>query len=540
MYDLLIRDASIVDGTGNPAYRADIGVVGERIVEIRAGLAGDAREIIDAGGRVMSPGFIDAHTHDDLALLRRGLVEAKMQQGVTTAVIGNCGFGLAPVSAAYSDAVRDYAAPVLGEDGEQWQWESTGAFFDALQARALGQHVCALVPHGVVRAAVMGFKAQVASEPEMAAQESLVREAMQAGAAGMSLGLAYVPGRYATTGELVRLGRIVGGYGGVVASHMRGEGDTCIDSIHEMLTLAEQAEVAVHISHLKLTGRKNWGQMQRVLDVIADARARGIDITVDVYPYAAGSTTITQVLPPWMMEGGIERMMERLRDGDMQRQMQQDIAKGLDGWENPLGSNGWERVYVATVGREQNKQYEGKNLVEIGEMMGMEVGDALARLMLDEEGRIAVLMFTMDERDVDQVVEAPFSMIGSDGLPVLSGRPHPRLYGTFPRFIKRYVRERKSMSLEEAVAKVTAMVARRFGLAERGVIAEGKAADLVIFDAGTISDRATFEVPQQYPEGIAAVVVAGQPVVLNGAVTANWSGKLLVRENEQGEAIAGS
>jgi len=393
-----------------------------------------------------------------------------------------------------------------------------GAFLETLRATPMGQNVSALLAHGPLRVAAMGFGRREASEQEIVAQEALVAEAMQAGAAGMSLGLVYVPGAYTPTAELIRLARIVGRYGGVIASHMRGEGDNCLDSINEMLAIAEQAEVALHLSHLKVTGRRNWGSINKALDLIADARAHGLDVTVDVYPYNAGSTTITQLLPAWVLEGGTSFMLQRLRDPMIRRQIQQDLEqKDTD----------WECIYISAVQQEQYRMLEGMNMLQVAESLAMSPDDALFHLVLEEKGQISVIMFSMDERDVDQVVQSSFAMIGSDGLPILSGRPHPRLYGTFPRFIEHYVRELRSITLEEAIYKASALPAQRFKLTDRGLIAENKVADLVLFDPDTIHDGATYSNPQVYPDGISAVIVSGQPVVLNGHLQPAQPGEVI-------------
>jgi N-acyl-D-aspartate/D-glutamate deacylase len=518
MYDLLIRNARIVDGTGGPAFTGDIGIVGKRIVAMRAPLQEEAHSMLDARGLVAAPGFVDAHTHDDLAVLRKSTVLPKLHQGITSLVIGNCGFGLAPVVPDSMQAVKDYAAPILGVDEQPWEWRTMSALLRTLNETPLGQNVSALLAHGPLRVACMGFEQRAGNTQEIIAQEALIEDAMQAGAAGMSLGLAYVPGGFTPTAELVRLARVVGRYRGVIAAHMRNEGDELLAAINELLTIAEQGEVAMHISHLKITGRKNWGQIQAALDRIADARTRGLDVTVDVYPYSAGSTTITQLLPPWLKEGGVSRMLERLGDAKVQQRVCQDFARSLPGWDNPIYANGWERMYLSSVQLKKHKPLEGMNLVQASKQLGISPEEALFQLILEEKGQITLLMFTMDERDMDQVVQAPFSMIGSDGIPVFSGRPHPRLYGTFPRFIERYVRARKSISLEQAIHKTTALPCGRFGLKDRGIIAAGKIADLVIFDPATICDKATYHNPQVYPEGIKAVLVAGQIVLQDGAV----------------------
>lgn len=527
MYDLLIRNAQLVDGTGGPVVAGELGIIGERIVAVGARLEGEAGAVFDAGGQVVTPGFIDAHTHDDLVVTRQGIAEPKVQQGITTLVVGNCGFGMAPVVPEHTRDIQNYAAAVLGEDKQPWDWPTLGAWLEMLRARSLGQHTRALLGHTTLRVAAMGFAPRPATEQEVLTQEKLVAEAMQAGAAGLSLGLMYVPGMYTPAAELVRLARVVGRYSGVVTSHMRGEGDQMLSSLDEMLALAEQAEVAVHISHLKVIGRRNWGSIERALERIAQARARGLSVTVDMYPYTAGSTTMTQLLPPWILEGGIEQTLSRLRDPAVRRRVSQDFAHGLPGWENQVEMLGWERIVLSSLQQEANRALQGLNMLEAATHLGLSPAEAFFHLLQAEHGRITIVVFSMDENDVDRVVQAPFAMIGSDGLPLHSGRPHPRLYGTFPRYIQHYVRELKSLTLPEAIQKITAFPATRFGIAERGVIAAGKIADLVIFDPADIRDRATYDQPQVTPDGITAVLVAGQPVVLQRQLQSARPGRLL-------------
>jgi N-acyl-D-aspartate/D-glutamate deacylase len=393
-----------------------------------------------------------------------------------------------------------------------------GSLLGTLRSTPLGQNVAALLAHGALRVSVMGFEQRVATEQEILTQEALVTEAMQAGAAGMSLGLAYVPGTFTPTDELVRLARIVGRHGGVLAAHMREEGDNCLTAIQEMLDIAEQAEVPVHLSHLKLTGKKNWGSIDRALDLITDARARDIDVTVDMYPYNAGSTTITQLLPSWAMEGGVARMLERLDDAGQLQRIHQDVQRQeID----------WSAIRLAAFQQEQHKALEGLSILQASEQSGQAPEDTLFQLIRAEKGQIPVIMFTMDQRDVDLVAQAPFAMVGSDGLPILSGRPHPRLYGTFPRFIARYVRDLRTIELEQAIARLSAFPSKRFRLADRGTIALNAIADLVIFNPESIQDQATYHDPQVYPVGISAVIVAGQAVVLDDKVLSNHPGQFI-------------
>ncbi|GHO42618.1 N-acyl-D-amino-acid deacylase family protein [Ktedonospora formicarum] len=528
MYDLCIVNGRIVDGSGKTAYRGDIGIVGERIVALGSCLAPDAKEVLDGEGLVVAPGFIDAHTHDDLAIFRGEGVPMKIQQGVTTVVTGNCGFSMAPLAAEHVEALKDYSVGVLGNDAQPWHWRLTSELYEAWREIPMAQHVRPLIGQGPVRVAVMGFERRAPTEQELQQQESLVREAMEAGSAGLSLGLMYIPGMFTPTDELVRLARVVGRYGGVVTSHMRGEGDQLLASLAEMLAIAERAEVAMHISHLKVTGRKNWGSIERALDLIAEARGCGLDITVDVYPYNAGSTTITQLLPPWVLDGGIAQMLRRLREPEIQKQVARDLVHGIEGWENQVGANGWDSVLLAALHQEDLKPLEGLNMLEVAEALGKSPEEAFFHIILEEQGEATITIFHMDERDVERVVQAPFAMIGSDGIPVRGGRPHPRLYGTFPRYFRRYVREMGSLTLEEAVRKVTSLPAHRFGLGVRGEIAVGNIADLVLFDPETITDTATYKEPRTYPEGIKAVIVSGQMVVQGSQQISNRPGRLLL------------
>jgi N-acyl-D-amino-acid deacylase len=527
MYDLLVRAVQIVDGSGKPVFAGDIGVVGERIVAVGSSLEGAAHRVLEAHNQVVAPGFVDAHTHDDLVVMRQHIASPKVHQGITTLVIGNCGFSMAPTVPQHMREMQSYASAVLGTDEQSWDWPTMGTFLESLRAQPLGQHVRVLLGHTALRVAVMGFEARAASEQEMQAQEALVAEAMQAGAAGLSLGLMYVPGMYAPRTELVRLARVVSRYGGVITSHMRGEGDQMLASLDEMLSLAEQAEVAVHISHLKIIGRRNWGSISQALDRITDARARGLSITVDMYPYTAGSTTITQILPPWLLEGGLKQTLHSLHDPAVRRRVCQDFVHGLPGWENQVEMLGWERIVLASMQQEANRALEGLNIAEAAERLGLTPEETLFRLLLEEEGRITIVVFSMHEHDVDQVIQSSFAMIGSDGLPLRSGRPHPRLYGTFPRYLRRYVRELKSLTLEEAIHKITAFPAARFGLTDHGLLQVGKVADLVLFDPARIDDRATYSEPQSYPEGISAVIVAGRAVVLANQLQEERPGHLL-------------
>lgn len=485
-FDLVIRNARLVDGTGAPARLADIAVTGDRIV--RVGEARDAaRREIDARGRVLAPGFIDTHAHDDGALLRYPTMPFKVAQGVTTVVVGNCGFSLAPATREAGRLVTDSAILNVGETPVTW--EDLDGYAAAVTARRPAVNALALIGHNTLRYAAMGNAHRPPTTAELARMRAWVEQGMAQGACGLSTGLIYEPGRWCETEELVELCRPVAAYDGLYATHMRDEGQRLLDSVEETLLIGRQAGCAVHISHHKATGPAAWGLVPRSLARV-EAAAITQRVTLDVYPYTAGST----------------RLEALVRLGRI------DAASA-------------ETVRLATV--PGHPEWEGKTVAEVAAVLDLPVEQALARI-LEGPGRETVCIhFSMDEADVVANLRHPLVMIGSDGIPVLEGLPHPRLFGTFPRVLGRYVREQGLLTLEEAVRKMTSLPADAFGLVERGRIAEGMYADLVLFDPDAIADRATYDDPKQEPQGIELVVVNGAIAYEHGRHTGAGSGRML-------------
>jgi N-acyl-D-amino-acid deacylase len=373
----------------------------------------------------------------------------------------------------------------------------------------------------------MGFDNRPPTASELRQMQRLVGEAMEDGAFGLSSGLIYTPGCFGDTAELVALSQVARAGDGIYATHMRGEGGTLEQAIAEALRIGEEARIAVQISHLKASGRENWGKMERALRLLEEGRERGIAVTADIYPYIAGSTTMTSLFPAWTLEGGMARFLARLADAATRQRIIDEVQGGGEGWSRANGSVGWDDILVCSC---QQKQFEGKTVAQIATAMGQDPAHAMMDFLLAEEGRAAIILFMMSEENVARGIAHPLLMIGSDSLALATGqggKPHPRTYGTFPRVLGKYVRQEGVITLEDGVRKMTSMAAEKLGLTERGVLAEGKAADITIFDAATVADLATFAAPHQYPVGIEYVIVNGQIVVEHGQQHAVFPGQVL-------------
>jgi len=484
--DLIVSGGMVVDGSGGPALAADVGIAGGRIIALGR-LGADAQRVIDARGLVVAPGFIDVHSHDDMALIRAPRLDFKVMQGVTTVVIGSCGSGVAPVTPDYRQHYEVFLSSVLGPAAD-FSWSTTAEFYAALEKAGPSLNVAPLAPHGVLRFAAMGMESRPPSTEQMERMKELLEEALAAGAIGLSTGLIYPPGMFAATEELIELCRVVARHGGIYASHIRDEGNRLLEAVEEAIRIGREAGVPVQISHHKASGRANWGKVVDSLALIDRARAEGLDVTVDVYPYTAGSTLLAIFLAAGEEEGGPEDVM------------------------------------VAAAPR--RPEVEGKTLEEIGGLMGLPPWEAGQKLV-QEDPSVVAIGFGMAEEDVRRVMAHPAAMIGSDGIPSVSGKPHPRLYGTFPRVLGTYVRREKVLGLEEAIHKMTDLPALKHRLRERGRLAVGYHADVTVFDPRSIDDIATYQDPRRYPDGIRYVIVNGEVVVEGSRHTGRSAGRVL-------------
>jgi len=524
-WDLLFRNGRVVDGTGSPWRRADVAVRGDRIAAVAPNLPPSARTVLDAAGRVVAPGFIDMHSHHDLFHMARPACEPKILQGVTTELVGQDGCGPAPVRPDFAAQRRENLAPLDGDPDLDWNWPTFAAYLDALARRPGATNVAALVTHGAVRSVVMEHEPRPATPGEIAAMRPLVAEAMEAGARGLSTGLIYNPCRYAETAELAALYAETAARGGILVAHVRNEADGLPAALEEMAAIHEATGVPLHISHLKLIGRPNWHLADAVLGFFEGSRAAGIDVTFDQYPYTAGSTLLSVLLPPWAREGGVEPTLARLRDAAARDRMRRDIGNGIPGWENIAGLCGWEGIMVAGVASAANRALEGETIADLAKRRGADPLDVVADLLVAERMQVSMVDFYGCEENVRAFAAHRLQTVGTDGI--VAGRAHPRLWGTFPRILGRFVREARIESLEEAVRKMTGAAANRLGLADRGILRPGMAADLVVFDPETVEDRATYREPELPPAGIDWVFVNGVSVVEKGAVTGATPGRVL-------------
>ncbi|MDT7603905.1 MAG: dihydroorotase [Acidobacteriota bacterium] len=485
-YDLLITNGRVVDGTGNPWFRADVGVRGGRIVHVGRIPASQARQVIDAHNQIVAPGFIDVHTHVE-GIYAQPAAENFVRMGVTTLVTGNCGTSATNV----------------------------GEFLGRTKETPIAVNLATLVAHGSVRQKVMGLAAREPTPEELRQMEGIVEQAMKDGAVGLSTGLIYVPGTYAKTDEVVALARVASRYGGVYATHMRSEGEHVADAIRESIAIGEQANLPVEISHFKIASKKLWGESPLTLGLVREARARGLTVTVDQYAYTASSTSLDSRLPSWLLEGGREEGKKRLADAATRERVHREMKDGL----KRGGLKDYDFAVVASY--RPNPAFNGKSIAQITlETKKKKDVDSQIEQMLEmyAAGGAGMIYHSMNEQDVQTIMREPFTMIASDSgvLRLGEGVPHPRGYGNNARVLGHYVRELKIITLEDAIRKMTSLPAQSFHLADRGLLREGFAADVVVFDDQQISDRATFAEPHQYPVGLSYVIVNGQVVLAGG------------------------
>lgn len=527
MSDLLIENARIVDGTGAPWFRGAAAVDGDKIEAVYRDSSPDtdASTTINADDSIVCPGFIDTHSHSDMKLFDDPMLSPKIRQGITTEILGQDGFSMAPM---YRDGGAEewskQLSALAGQVDREWTWGSVNEYLDAVEENGIGPNVGLLVGHGTVRFNVLGMSDSAPSESELTEIADLVTEGLEDGALGFSTGLIYTPCTYADTHEVQELASRLGPYGRPFIAHIRSEGRWIWDALDEFVDIGDEEKIPLHLSHFKLAGQMQQGKVDLATTFIEIARERGVDFTAEQYPYTAGSTMLSAVLPPWVHADGPDRMLEYLQDKDTRERIVRDVEGWrVEGWENIGSLAGWENVVITNVKSETNEHCEGMNVREIATERDVEPVNAICDLLVEEKLSVSISLHMMNEDDVQDILSYEHVCVGTDGL--FGGKPHPRVYGSYPRILGHYVREENLLSIEEAVRKMTSLPARTMGLDRKGVLRTGMDADLVIFNPATVNTQATFENPRRYPKGIEHVIVNGELAVRDSEITERLPGQ---------------
>jgi N-acyl-D-amino-acid deacylase len=535
-FEILIKNGKIIDGTGNPGFYSDIGIDNEKITFIgKTNSNFKAKKIINAQNLTVTPGFIDIHSHADYTIPFEPKTPSTLQQGITTLVVGMCGASLAPVNPEKKE-LFDKEFSMAAPPGLEYNvtWTKFSEYLDEMKKIGCSSNVAHLIGFGMIRLAVMGYEDRKPTKEELQKMKNYISDAMEAGAFGISTGLIYTPQVYAETTEVLEVAKEVAKYNGLYFSHIRNEGDLVIEAIQEVIDIVEKSGcVGGQIAHHKVAGKVNWERSKETLQLIEETNKRGIDLTCDQYPYNRGATSLITLLPPWTHEGGIEKLIERLKDEKTREKIKNDMLEGTS-FESFVKNIGWDCIFISYLESEKWSPHIGKNIAEITQDIGKkDEFEVLCEIIIDEEAKVSMTVKSMGEEDIQRIMKGRYTMIGTDGAsipltgPLSHGKPHPRYFGTFPRILGHYVREKKLMPIETAIRKMTSFPAQRLGLKDRGLIKENMYADLVIFDSEKIIDKATFTDPHQYPEGIDYVIVNGNIIIEKGKQTEIMAGKIL-------------
>ncbi|GAB6180808.1 D-aminoacylase [Desulfotomaculum defluvii] len=523
---IILKNGLIVDGTGAKGFRGSVAIEGEHITAIGDITERDKDVVIDVSNLVVVPGFIDTHSHSDLKILVDPYIQPKIRQGVTTEVLGQDGISMAPLPEQYISPWRKNLAGLDGDsDDIDWHYKTTDGYLKLMERQGVGLNQSYLVPHGNIRMEVLGLGNRQPTAEEIQKMCEITRREMEAGAYGLSTGLIYMPCAYSETNEIIELCKVVAEYDGVFVVHQRSEADTILPSMAEVIEIGRRSGVKIHFSHFKVCGRKNWKLIEPVLEFLEKAKAEGIRISFDQYPYVAGSTMLGVILPPWAHDGGTDMLLKRLEDPKQREKMIYDIEHGLPGWDDFVDFAGLDQIFVTSVKTAKNQDLVGKSLVEIGQIRGKDPYQATFDLLYEEENAVGMVDFYGKEEHVITFMTRPEQNVCTDGL--LSGKPHPRVYGSFPRVLGHYVREKQALSLEDAIRKMTYQPASVFGFERRGALKTGYFADIVVFNPDTIIDKGTFVDPVQYPEGIEYVFINGEAVIQRGEYQHLLAGRVL-------------
>ncbi len=528
MFDILITGAEVIDGSGAPAFRADVAISGEVIVEVGDLTGAEAGRKIAATGLLLTPGFIDVHTHGDTSILVNPVAESKLRQGITTQIVGNCGSSAFPLKGERLSETRES----LAKYDIVVDWDSAEGYFKRLKDARPAINVASLVGQGTIRASIMGDRDVPPNADELREMKAEVERAIVSGAIGLSTGLIYAPGYFASQEEITELARVAAQWSGLYASHIRGEGDTLLEAITEALAIGRDADCGVQVSHLKASAPRNWGKVRKAIDLIEAAEAGGLDVYFDKYPYTAGSTGLAIYVPRWARGEGVEKLIKYLRDPSERAKIFREADAENEGEEK------WASIILISAECKEYRDFEGKNIKEIAEKLGRSIKDIFADILIKSRAGADIVCFTQSQEDTDLALIHRLGLVCTDsGVwapygPLSKIKPHPRAYGTFPRFFRQYVKEKKALTREAAVEKATGKSARRFGISKRGFIKKGCFADVVLLDWDSLRDTATYTDPHRYPEGIEGVLVNGALTLWRGKTTGLRAGKVLRKSGD--------
>jgi N-acyl-D-aspartate/D-glutamate deacylase len=534
MLDILIKNALLADGSGNEIYNSDIGIAGGKITLIQPTIEEKAEKVIDCQKKwVVSPGFIDTHSHGDFGIFACPGAKTKLFQGVTTDLCGNCGISAVPVNPDYFDILKGYVSEYI-MPSEWKQLDQFSKYLDLIKELPLGINMGFLVGHGTIRIAAMGMDNRKPTESEMDTMKSLLREAMESGAYGMSSGLIYPPGVFADKDELIALCQVVKEYEGVYATHMRNESFGILEGVKESLEIGKVSGVKLLISHHKAVGMENFGKSVETLAMIDEAVKEGMNIRLDQYPYTACSTSLSAMIPPEFHDGGVAKLVERLKDPVEREKIKAGIFDETDdSWDNMYREAGFENILV--VSGDHTPELVGKTVSESAKIIGMEPIDTLFEILIKNQASVQCVEFAMGEEDIERIMTYPLTMVGSDSmLAIDQGMFHPRAIGTYPRVLGRYIREKKVIPLHESIKRMTSMPAEFFGISGKGLISESYDADIVIFDPKTIIDQSDYLDPHKPNIGIHYVIVNGEIAASDNVYQDSASGTVMYSEKERG------
>lgn len=523
---ILIEHAKVVDGTGNPSYTGDVAVEHGMIIDASSYQKEEYDRVIDGGGLCLTPGFIDTHSHSDVQILLDPYVRPKIRQGITTELLGQDGISTAPLPKEHIQVWRKNLAGLDGDSDElTWDWRDTEGYLKELEKKGSATNVMYLVPHGNVRMEAIGLADREPTEEELETMCRILDRELRAGAVGFSSGLIYIPCAYSQKKELIELCKVAASYKRPFVVHQRSEADVILESMEEIIDIGRQSGVHIHFSHFKVCGMRNLHFRNQMAELLEKAEQEGIEVSFDQYPYTAGSTTMTALLPPWAQAGGADDLVARLKDEKERKTIAEDIKNGLPQWDDFIDFAGPEHIRITSVHTDKNQEVIGKTLKEIAGMRNTTIYDVVFDLLIDENLGVSICTDFGTDEDIKYFMKRPEQNVCTDGL--FGAKPHPRVYGSFARILDRFVREEKVLTLEEAVYKMSGKPASVFGLKDRGVIAEGKRADLLIFDEKEIRDHATYLDPIRYPTGFYYILVNGEFVYDDGEDTKALPGMVI-------------